>query len=51
MSTVIKYIILIFIALLVGCNNSLDTKDDCSDGICPMPQEYIERGSNNESNK
>ncbi len=43
MSTIIKYIIIILIALLVGWNIRISTNDDgCINGICPPPEEYIE---------
>jgi len=43
MATIIKYIIIILIALLVGWNIRI-SQDDCSNGICPSPQKYNERG-------
>jgi len=43
MSIIIKYIIFILIALLVGWNIRI-SKDDCINGICPPPKEYNERG-------
>ena len=49
MATVIKYIIIILIALLVGWNIRINTNDDCSGGICPPPKEYNERGDNNDT--
>ena len=41
MSTIIKYIILILIALLIGWNIRISTNDDCNNSICPPPQEYM----------
>ena len=51
MSTITKYIILILIALLVGWNIRISTNDDYNDNMCPPPEEYVERGNNDESNK
>ena len=45
MATIIKYIILILIALLIGWNIRI-SQDDCDGGICPPPKEYNERGDN-----
>jgi len=43
MSTLIKYIIIILIALLIGWNIRISTDDNsCKNGICPAPQEYRE---------
>ena len=46
MSIIIKYIIIILIALLVGWNIRI-SQDGCSNGICPPPAEYVERGNDN----
>jgi len=40
---IVIYLIIILIALLVGWNIRIST-DDCSNGICPLPQKYNERG-------
>jgi len=48
MATVIKYLIIILISLLVGWNIRI-SQDDCSGGICPPPEEYIERGEDNDT--
>jgi len=48
-TTIIKYIILILIALLIGWNIRIST-DDCKNGICPVPKEYNERGDNDGKN-
>jgi len=47
MSTIIKYIIIILIALLVGWNIRINTNNSCNSDICPPPEEYIERGDDN----
>lgn len=39
--TLLKYIIIILIALLIGWNIRISTNDDCTNNICP-PEEYIE---------
>ena len=49
MSTIIKYLIIILISLLVGWNIRISTNDDCSGDICPPPEEYSERGEDNDT--
>ena len=44
MSTIIKYIIIILIALVVGWNIRISINESCDDNICEPPQEYNERG-------
>lgn len=51
MSTIIRYIIIILIALLVGWNIRISTDDSCKDNICPTPEEYNEGGKGDTSNK
>ena len=47
MSTIIKYIILIFVSILLGCylrTNNVEEKktiiENCENGICLPPEEY-----------
>lgn len=47
MSIIIKYIIIILIALLIGWNIRI-SQDDCN-GICPPLEEYIERGDKDDN--
>ena len=49
MSVIIKYIIIILIALLIGWNIRI-SQDNCTDSVCPPPEEYNE-GDNSADNK